>query len=364
MPDLPTKSRSVTQAWGPFLLSFFVSICALMVTKQIASASPDVLSKGGYRFPAIKIRYTQYKKHWRLYLREFQFTSIVGKRPFMMLYYSPGHGPSEVELVAFDKVCRVLAPKLDCFAIAPVRRFRDIRSISRRLKALKLSIRVLLDDKRLLSYVTLTRRLPSYSGVTKTGFLRFVNGSALTERVTPKWTVLSVMKQLARGLEIPFTRAPGYRPNTFSLLGKKAKPLGRATWLKGSSFSWSTIRNKASKRPVLFVFWSVSCPHCRRLLPLLDKALENHPSLYVVAFVRGDDKHAQKQIKQFVRKHKLQMNVALTYKGSIFDNYRALLMPTLLLFDQKDVLRSVLLGVRKRVDMALSGMMKAYKKAK
>lgn len=328
-----------------------------------AHTTPQVVRKDGYRFPAIKISYTQYRKRWNLYIRTFNFTSIVGRKPFVMLYYKPGHAPSEVELVAFDKACKVLQKKVECFAIAPIRRYREIRSIYRRLRALRLSLRVLLDRRRTLSYLTLTKQLPCYSAVTRTGFLRVVNAASLSEYVQPKKTFIQILRSLATGQDVHFIRAPGFSPNPFVKVGTKLRPFQLPYVSVAGHLTAKKMFRSASKKPIFMFFWSVQCAHCRRLLPMLDRLAQRYTKHFsIVGFVQADTQRKRKQIQRFLKKHSIQMDMCLAPKGKLLDQYNILRVPTLLLVDSEQKIQNVHMGIGRRIERVLLRMVHQLKK--
>lgn len=315
-------------------------------------------SQGGFRFPALKVRYTQYKKGWNLYIRAFQFTSVVGKQPFTMLYFQPGHAPSEKELKAFAQACQK-HKKLTCLAVAPISRFHEIRKLYKWLKQHKVDLPVLLDSRRLISYVTMTRKLPSYAAVTRAGWLCMVNASSLKERVSRKLRVEGVMKKLAQGKELSMRFAPGIHPNPFDHVNQPMKPFSTKV-LTASGSTLGTLNHKkllVIGQPALFFFWSLSCDPCRRLFPLIERVVRKRAkNVTFVTFVQADTSALRKQLKRYMNKQKIQSTVALAPKGKHFDAYNALLMPTLLLFDASGQLQDAKMRLKGKIGETIKQM--------
>ena len=321
--------------------------------------SPPLVSPQSFRFPALSVSYMQYrvktyrktkrkrrKRKPRLRLRRgvFHLSKVIGTKPCVMLYFAPGNPSSEAELQALQAVSKTMGSSLHYFGIVRVRNRRMLRYTKRRLKKLRITLPILLDWRGVLAYATLTRKLPSYAVLDKPGHLRLSQASALTELVAPHHSLLTVIQELAKGQKIPSIRAPGYTPNPYRWLGKKAPSLKTRVHFSSKPSKLVTTR-PYTKRPTFVIFWSITCPHCRKILPLVQKYYREHKNQWsVISVVQLPKRSLRRTLKRFKHKHKLTFPLLSDPKGLLQHRFHVRSYPTFLLLDTTSKIRAVHFG--------------------
>ncbi|MCK6511333.1 TlpA family protein disulfide reductase [Myxococcota bacterium] len=313
----------------------------------------------GFRFPPFKVKYIQASSpKAKPYLKDFNFTDVIGKIPIVMIYFLPGHKGSETELQAAHAASNLpmFKDKIRFFAITKVNSQKEVKQAFTRLQQLKITLPVLVDDSRgLLAYVTLTRHVPSYSIVTTKGYLRLSNASSLTETVRPHTTLFQLLQQVAANVEIPYTRAPGASPNPLDLIGKKAPNYQSQPILPNTTPSPALT---PPKLPTLLVFWSVGCPHCRTTLPPLDQyAQKNQHRFRLITYVQADDDLRKDMLKTFHAEQKLQCPILADPKGEISARYQILTVPTFVLIGPDGLVRAMHAGGGKKIGESIERML-------
>ncbi|MCB9638868.1 MAG: TlpA family protein disulfide reductase [Myxococcales bacterium] len=340
---------------------------ALLGLGWMTSTASAGSAQKGFRFPPFKVKYIQAAApSAKPYLRDFNFTDVVGKIPIAMMYFLPGHKGSEAELQAANATAMLpfFKDKIRFLAITKVNSLKEVKKVFARLQKLKVTLPVLIDDSRgLLAYVTLTRHVPSYSVVTVKGYLRLSNASSLTETVRPGMSLFKALRDVAAHKDIPYTRAPGASPNPLDLVGKKAPAYRSEPALPSIKVTWPT--SGPSRAPTILVFWSVGCPHCRKTLPPLDKyAQKNKGRFHLLTYAQVDDDLRKDMLKTFINEHKLQCPVLADAKGVISARYQILKVPTFVLIDPMGVVRDVHSGGGEKIGEALDQMLKRYQASK
>lgn len=326
-------------------LGFVGTTWAASPTKATAKKK----KKPGFKFPAHvshfqKVPYFQYKSGATFQKKTFSFQSVVGKKPFVMFYFLPNAKPTLTELKAYATASKIFAGKVQFFAVTKGTTKDDVAKAWKKIKELKVQIPVLLDEKGLLAYVMLTRRVPAYAVVTKKGFVTLARGGALTEKINPKDTLLGLISRVAAGEETPFVVAPGYSPNPYNLVGKKAKMFKAVNALGPDKMDLQEYV-KQDKRPVLLAFWSVTCPHCQKTMPLLQKyANTNKKRMRMVTMAVIHKADYKAKLQTYLKKHKLTFKVYNDPKGKVFNSYKIMTVPTLFLLDSQGVIRNAVLG--------------------
>ena len=346
-------------------LKSIICLCLAIFCLHTSPHTADAAKKGnGFRFPSFKVTYFQYKQKQKYYRKVFNFASVIGKKPVVMFYFLPQHAPSITELKVFAATSKVFKDSVQFFAVTKAQTRKEAQAAYKKMKELKIDIPVLLDEKGLMAYVMLTRRVPSYAVVTRSGYLRLARASQLTETIAPGVSLLQFITKVSKGKEPPFARALGYSPNPYDLIGKKAPSLTGKYALKDGKGSLSGMLKK--KKPALVVFWSVTCPHCQATLPPLCKYAKKKKAFDMLGVVRTDKKQLKNMLKALVKKHTPMqaMTMLSPEKPTSTAEYRVMSVPTLFLVDTKGVIRAVNVGGGKHIQPIIDRMLESLKKPK
>lgn len=329
---------------------------------KAAQKGTKAKKRRGFKFPPIKVPYVQYDGKAKMAKKVYNFKKLVGKKPFVMFYFLPSHKSSVTELRAYAAASKIFGNKIQFFAATKATNVSEAKAAYKKMKELNVRLPLLLDEKGLVAYVMLTRRVPAYAMVTKSGRFTLGRASALTEKVDANNTLLGMITRVAAGEEIDFTIAPGYSPNPFNLIGKKAIDFKAAGVFDNKKFHFSSYVKK-DKRPVVLAFWSITCPHCQKTMPVLQKfAKENEKRFRLMTMAVIHKPEYKKMAKVYFKKHKLNFPLLNDKKGKTFTDYRIMTVPSLFLIDRDGVIRNALLGGGTKVDKALLPMLDAVEK--
>ena len=294
-----------------------------------------------YKFPPLTVPAIVYAPPRRFAISKFSFKMYLGKQAIVMVYFLPGHTASEVELRALSALQVAFAGKVKFVGITKAKTRKDILEAYKSISNLGVSIPVLLDRKGLLAYATLTTKAPSYSVITRAGLFRLTNATSLAEKVAPRRSLAQVIAQVATGRDIPFTRAPGETPNPYDLIDRPAPSFDLPHCKRPNRCVLSRL---TGKKAVLLFFWSVSCPHCRSMMPLVQKTADRWKrklNLVTVTIPRG--KKWRKRLRKYLGKVGANPRVALD-SGAVSNAYRVFALPCMFLLGRKGIVRSVYIG--------------------
>jgi len=318
--------------------------------------------KRGFRFPAFKAKYIQFVPKKRMRLRNLNLAKIVGKKPIVFVYFMVGHKQSETELLAANGLAKIYKG-VQFVGITRVRTRKDLKNAYKKLGQLKVNMPVLLDNhKGLLAYVTLTRSVPSYAVVTHDGYLGCSRASSLTELVRPGLKFMDILGKAAKKEKFPFMLASGFSPNPYNLVGKPA-PVFNTKLVLGKKTIALKKFCKGSKKPVVLVFWSIGCPHCRAMLPKLDLyAKQNKDKVRILTLVQADVAKRVKEVEKFVKDNKLSCRIFSDAKGAVSKQYHVAMVPTIFLLKPNGSVFTVVKNSRKGIAYALNQALKKYNK--
>jgi thiol-disulfide isomerase/thioredoxin len=311
----------------------------------------------GFKFPPIKVPYVHYEGKAKMAKKVYNFTKLIGKKPFVMFYFLPTHKASLTELKAYAAASKIFGNKIQFFAATKATNVDEAKAAFNKMKELNIRLPVLLDEKGLVAYVMLTRRVPAYAMVTKSGRFTLGRAGSLTEKIDAKNTLLGLITRVAAGEEVDFTIAPGYSPNPYNLIGKKALDFNAPGVFNKKSVRFKHYIKK-DKRPVVLAFWSITCPHCQKTMPVLAKfANSNKKRFRLLTMAVIHKPEYKKMAKVYFKKHKLSFSLLNDKKGKTFNDYRIMTVPTLFVIDPSGVIRNAHLGGGEKVDKALLPML-------
>ncbi len=299
----------------------------------------------GFKFPPIKAKALRYS-NGKIEEFVFEFKDVLGKKPVILFYFLPQHPISVNELKIFDKTAGFFKSTVKFLAVSKAQFPKEITAIREKMASMKLSVPVLLDEKGLLAYVMLTNRVPSYALISPKGRMTLARAGSLMEKVNSEYTLLEVLKLAASGKEPPFIVAPGYSPNSYNLVGKKAP------YFSLDSIWPPTFKKKVSltgylnehKKPLVLVFWSPLCPHCQKYMPLIARRVSQNKGVSLLTVSVIVDKGRRDALKHYMQKEGLNYVVLNDKKSEVFRHYRVISVPTLFFISADQVVKKVMIG--------------------
>jgi peroxiredoxin len=266
--------------------------------------------------------------------------SLLGK-PIALLYWKPKDAASETELRAFQALqgLPLYKDKLHFFAVAKGTNPSEEAEATQRARELKLTLRLILDNNQLNNYLEAFFQFPRYGLIDKEGVVRVWNCAQLNEAVGGGYTFLKALNESAQGKAIPTLRGAGKLKNTHALIGKKLPDVG----LDGVDGKAKTVSSYFQKgRPMLVSFWSVTCEHCKRVIPAVAKYWDARKgNLDMLTITRAPSEELRKMIRDLYKEKGLEWPVAYAPENATLGHYNIVKVPTVILVDKDMVIRHV-----------------------
>lgn len=282
---------------------------------------------------------------------------IVGAKPMILLYLSPGNEASITEFKAFGKLAQSYKDKARCFGVVRVYNRNMLYQLKRKVRKWKVNLPILLDWRGVLAYATLSRKAPSYAAIDKFGNLKLAHASSLNEEVVPNVTTLQALNSLVKKGTLSNYRAPGYHPNAYRWIGK---PFPKTSF-KGHGKSKSLTVGKPTKRPTLLVVWSPKCKHCKQALPKIQEHQRSqNVKANIVTLAYAPSENLQKQLSAFLNDKKLSLSVLRVSKKQL----KALSIrsfPTYLVVSKSGKVKGVHFGGTPQPNVVIQHLLKAAK---
>lgn len=106
-------------------------------------------------------------------------------------------------------------------------------------------------------------------------------------------------------------------------------------------YDWVREKPILSGKPILVLFWSISCQDCKNVLREFTKTdwyLTNEFDLISVHMPRSENDTDKKELKQFCKDWKIKFPVLIDHKLHFSTAFRNQFVPTIYLFSAKEVL--------------------------
>ncbi len=263
---------------------------------------------------------------------------LLGK-PIAILYWKVGDKKSEAELKVFQALNKLPLYKGKVHFLAAVKASTEaaVKEAVKRARELKITIPVVMDRSQLAPYLEAWFAFPRYGLVDKDGFVRIWNCAQLTEAVGPNMNFLKALGLAVAGKPVPTMRGTTKLVNTHTLVGKKIPNVG----LNGADGKPTTARKYHKKgRPLLIAFWSVTCAHCRVVMPVVAKYWQARKgNLDFISITRAPSKSLKDMIRDFQKEQHVTWPVSYAPENATLGYYNIVKVPTLLLVDQKGIIR-------------------------
>lgn len=134
-----------------------------------------------------------------------------------------------------------------------------------------------------------------------------------------------------------------------ALIGKPA-PAIKLDLLDGGTFDLSTHKGKDI---VILDFWATWCGPCRSAMPVLSKLAEDYKDKDVKYFA-VDLRESPQEIKEFLKKEDLEIQVPLDRDGEVAKSYGVRGIPTMVLIDKEGMVRDYHIGFSPNLKDTLS----------
>jgi thiol-disulfide isomerase/thioredoxin len=234
--------------------------------------------------------------------------------------------------------------KVAVFGVAIPRPGREEPQIVKRLAELGVKFPVLDDSNFILGQQLRVQSVPNLTIIDKSGKLQMTNGASLLQVIGYEQTVRSAVERVAKTGEVG---SLGYLDHYYpvnELVGQSG-PDFKAPLLSNSVEQRWTSMIKKDKVNVL-IFWSVTCPHCRKELPAINAWLREHPEskLNVVSVAGIPDLATKSRTKEYCDLNKFVFPTLVDKDLSISQLYKVTSTPTIIFVGPNGVVDSVMLS--------------------
>ena len=265
--------------------------------------------------------------------------SLRGK-PIALLYWKVGDSKSETELKVFQKLATLPTYKGKVHFLSAVKASSaaDIKAATKRIRELKLSIPTVMDRNQLAPYLEAWFGFPRYGLVDKDGRIVVWHVAHLTETIGPNYTFMKALQQLAAGKKVPAMRGTTKLKNTHQLIGKKIPNVG----LNDEQGKATTTMKYHKGKPLLLAFWSVTCPHCRQVIPVVGKYWHARKgNVDLVTITRAPSDSLKKMIRDLFKEKGFSWGVSYAPENATLGFFNIVKVPTVILADKKGIIRYV-----------------------
>lgn len=215
------------------------------------------------------------------------FLDLVGKQPFLLVYWRPGNSTTEQALAKAYAFGQQAAPKVPVVPIAILAAGQSPNEVGQRLAALNLKHLGTYEDNGSLGMLIGLRAIPSFVLVDAGGVVRVVGGSDIEQANDKGLTIAEAIALAGQGAPVPTLGMMSSDP-VFRMVGQQLPDVA-LTLLDGST--WRKLRQfLAPGKRLLVFYWQPQCPHCTALMPKLKAWYETKrpDDLLLVGIARGD----------------------------------------------------------------------------
>lgn len=261
-------------------------------------------------------------------------------KPIALLYWKANDAKSETELKAFQALSSLPTYKDKVIFASALKATNDAeqKAAIKRARELKVTVPVILDNNQINSYLEAWFEFPRYGLIDKEGHIRIWHCAHLNETVGPNMTYMGALKLAAEGKAIPTMRGSTKLKSTHILVGQKLPDVG----LDGEDLKPTTMSKYLNKRPILVAFWSVTCPHCRQVIPAVGKYwLARKGNLDMVAITRAPSDMLRNMIKDLWKEKGYKWPVPYAPENSTLSYFNIVKVPTVILADKDGIIRYV-----------------------
>ena len=261
-------------------------------------------------------------------------------KPIAILYWKIGDTKSETELKAFQALRLLPTYKGKVVFLSAVKATTDadIKAATKRARELKVAVPIVMDRNQLAPYLEAWFAFPRYGLVDKSGYVRIWHCAQLAETVGPKMTFLKGLNLAATGKSIPTMRGTTKLKNTHALVGKKLPNVG----LNDANNKPTTAQKYVQKKPLIVAFWSVTCPHCRQVIPAVAKYWHMRKgNVDFVTITRAPSDELKKMIRDFFKEKSMEWGISYAPENATLGFFNIVKVPTVLLVDKTGVIQHV-----------------------
>jgi peroxiredoxin len=266
-------------------------------------------------------------------------------RPYVIGFFVPGRDDIASQ---FGDAAKLLKKKefagIDLIAVTYVNGAAEKKTAREYLKSKKITAVLAFDAK-----LDVVRRfgvgaIPVFYMVDGNGLVR---SQKITDvnKIIRKSSFGDFLKYLKKGERIPMVDFIPWEDTPKSMRAMIGKPAPDFTLadLDGRKYTLSKLKGKN----VIVVFFSPTCSHCLRELPMVQDFYLNNKDRYnleVFAIAMGGGKEQKKKVRKVIFEKVLSFPVVIDPKGGVFADYGIKPVPAAYFVDKNGVIQELLLG--------------------
>jgi peroxiredoxin len=300
-----------------------LGFCVAAYTAQVAE--PEGIVPGAPAKFALK---DSNKKAWSV--------PVAGKKAIIVGFWTPASGDC---IKQFQRLQKIVASRADVQVFAVTRgKYKEEREDAvAAFKKAKLPFPILFDNEsRVAKNVFKFKKIPAF-------FVLDAAGRAVTpelntlDRKVRNWTLERLIDTVRAGKPVPVIEATPVDPESDSqmraFIGKKAP-----------DFSMHDIRGNIrtpksfSGKNLILVFWSPTCPHCRRELPRLQQFYQSERGqlgFEILAVASASSTDEQTEGKAFIAQAGIRFPVIIELGNNTSSLYKVRAVPAAYVINKK-----------------------------
>jgi len=269
---------------------------------------------------------------------------VLGKKPVVLFYWIAGNPRADELFLQLQALQQELGPeRLALYGVALQRPGREADVIKAKLRELGIEVPVLDDEGFRIGQQLRVQSVPNITILDAEGILRLSNGAVLTQDLEYNMTVETAIRRVAEKSSLgTYGYLARYYP-VKELVGKKCPDFKAPLLSNGSVQSWYSMLSPDKVN--ILVFWSIDCPHCRKLLPEINQWLgENPDGVNVVSTAKVANDAAKTKTREFCEANGIRFPTLVDQEAGVGELFQVTSTPTTLIVRPDGVVSSVLLS--------------------
>lgn len=276
---------------------------------------------------------------------KIDLAGVLGKKPLVLFYWIAGNPRADEIFQGLQALAREIGPdRLVLYGVVLQRPGREADVIATKLRELGIEVPVLDDEGFRIGQQLRVQSVPNITILDAEGRLRLTNGAMLTQDLEYNMTVETAIRRVAeKGVLGTYGYLARYYP-VKELVGKKCPEFEAPLLSNGSVQSWYSMLSP--EKVNVLVFWSIDCPHCRKLLPEINQWVKEHPgAINVVSAAKVPNEATRIKTREFCEANGIAFPTLVDQDGvRAAELYNVTSTPTTLIIRPDGVVASVLLS--------------------
>lgn len=277
---------------------------------------------------------------------QIDLAEVLGKKPVLLFYWIAGNPRADELFLELQALVREIGlDRLALYGVALPRPGREADVITAKLRELKIEVPVLNDDGFRIGQQLRVQSVPNITILDAEGNLRLSNGALLIQELEYNMNVETAIRRVA---EKGTLGTYGYLARYYAVkefVGKKCPDFEAPLLSNGSVQSWYSMLSPDKIN--ILIFWSIDCPHCRKLLPEVNQWLKENPGgANVVSAAKVANEAAKIKTREFCEANDIKFPTLVDgeSESGVAELFQVTSTPTTLIIRPDGMIASVLLS--------------------